>query len=637
MQPVPIFIGSAAIFLLMKPLLFSSPLLLATGAILLSACAQNQTKIADAAPQNPLPGAAPQTMPGTPTVTELVKKGDGAQLLRDGKPYTIKGAGGTGDLKALASRGANSIRTWDAQDIGARLDEAQKLGLSVTIGIWLGHTEHGFSYDDAAQVETQFEKAKAAIDRYKNHPALLMWGIGNEMEGYNEKTDPKMWAVVQQVAAYAHQADPNHPTMTVIAEIGGDKVPSVNKYCPDIDVLGINSYAGAPSIPQRYQKAGGVKPYVLTEFGPAGTWEVAKTEWGAPLEPTSSAKANSYAQAWKTAIASQPLALGGYAFTWGNKQEATATWFGMLLPDGEQLGAADAMSQIWTGKKPSQSAPVIETLKLQGQPKTKPDAVINADLSVKDPDGDPIKVDWVLQSDPLTVGTNGDAEAVPPTYPEAIVKADNGGAQVKMPQFGGAYRLFAYARDGKNGAAVANIPLLVEGGAKAPAVGARKASLPMNLTREDGVSMYFPSGYMGNTGAISVESSTANPHGGKNALKVQYNAADNWGGVVWQSPADDWGDKPGGWDLSGANKLTFWARGEKGGEKVEFGYGLIDRDKKYYDTAKGKVTETLTQDWKQYQIPVGDSDLSRIKTGFYWTAAGQGAPVTFYLDDVRWE
>ncbi len=618
----------------MKPLSYSLLLAAVAGTTVLGGCASNNAGVADAAPQI----AVNNAMNTTPVPVSLNKTVDGGyQLLRNGQPYLIKGAGGDGDWAQLAKRGANSVRTWGADNLGQQLDKAQKLGLTVTAGIWLGHTEHGFSYDDPKQVAAQFEAAKKVIDQYKDHPALLMWGIGNEMEGHDPKTNPNVWKAIQQIAAYAHQVDPNHPTMTVTADIGADKVPSLNQYSPDIDVLGINSYGGATSIPQRYKEAGGVKPYVLTEFGPAGSWESGKTDWGAAIEPTSSAKAGAYATAWNKAIKDQPLALGGYAFTWGNKQEATATWFGMLLPDGEQLGAVDAMSQIWTGQKPPESAPVIESYGLKGAPKVEPGAVVNADLKVSDPDGDPVKVEWILQADPMVAGSNGDAEATPPSFPDAIVKADNAGAQVKMPSFGGAYRLFAYARDGKNGAAVANIPLFVEGGAKAPASTTKKASLPLDLTPENGAAPYAASGFMGNTGAIALETSTDNPHSGKSALKAQYNATDNWGGVVWQSPVNDWGDAPGGWDLSGAKKLTFWARGAQGGEKVEFGYGVLDRDKKYYDTAKGKLTATLTNAWKQYEIPIGDVDLSRIKTGFYWTAAGAGAPVTFYLDDIRWE
>ena len=120
-------------------------------------------------------------------------------------------------------------------------------------------------------------------------------------------------------------------------------------------------------------------------------------------------------------------------------------------------------------------------------------------------------------------------------------------------------------------------------------------------------------------------------------MKIEYRAADNFGGVVWQDPPNDWGDKAGGHDLSGAKKLSFWARGEKGGEKVECKFGILGADKKFADSSTGSTTVELTNEWKQYTIDLNGKDLSRIKTGFCWVVAGQGAPITFYLDDVQYE
>src|SRR4051794_36324041 len=83
----------------------------------------------------------------------VVQRQDGKwALLRDGKPYFIKGAGGEKFKPLLAELGGNSIRTWGADHLDATLDEAQKLGLSVTVGIWLGHERQGFDYNDTAKV-----------------------------------------------------------------------------------------------------------------------------------------------------------------------------------------------------------------------------------------------------------------------------------------------------------------------------------------------------------------------------------------------------------------------------------------------------------------------------------------------------
>ena len=106
---------------------------------------------------------------------ELKRTEAGWQLLRGGEPYLIRGAGGSGSLEQLAAAGANSVRTWGG-DADTLLDEAHALGLTVTVGIWLGHERHGFDYRDAAQVAAQLEEARQMVLKYKDHPALLMWG-----------------------------------------------------------------------------------------------------------------------------------------------------------------------------------------------------------------------------------------------------------------------------------------------------------------------------------------------------------------------------------------------------------------------------------------------------------------------------
>jgi hypothetical protein len=150
---------------------------------------------------------------------------------------------------------------------------------------------------------------------------------------------------------------------------------------------------------------------------------------------------------------------------------------------------------------------------------------------------------------------------------------------------------------------------------------------------------YFPSGWMGNTKGIKMEMGcTNNPHGGKTCFRFEYSDSADWAGIVWQDLVNDWGEQPGGWNLTGAKKLTFWARGENGGEIVSFKFGILGADKKYSDSAGGEMDEIkLTKDWQQYTLDLAGKDLTQIKTGFAWTLRGQGQPVTFYLDDIRFE
>jgi len=284
---------------------------------------------------------------------ELIETSDGQwQLLRDGKPYFIKGAGGAGSKEMLAVAGANSFRTWGVdENLKQQLDEAQKLGLSVVVGHWLGHERHGFSYDDSLSLYKQFTRVKNDVIKFKDHPAVLLWSIGNEMEGFSEGDNVAIWSHIQDLAKMIKEIDPKHPIMTVTAEIGGKRVESIHKFCPDIDIMGINSYGGLPSLPERYKDLEGKKPFIITEFGPPGSWETAKNEYGAPLELNSTEKADFYRKAYENGcLLLSELCLGSFAFTWGSKIEVTSTWFGMFLPGGEKLASVDVMTELWSGK-----------------------------------------------------------------------------------------------------------------------------------------------------------------------------------------------------------------------------------------------------------------------------------------------
>ena len=165
--------------------------------------------------------------------------------------------------------------------------------------------------------------------------------------------------------------------------------------------------------------------------------------------------------------------------------------------------------------------------------------------------------------------------------------------------------------------------------------------LPFIVYDENGSSNnhYIASGWMGNAKATKMaEDCTTNPHGGKTCLRVEYSESANWSGVVWQDPANDWGDQAGGYNLTGAKVIKFWARGEKGGETASFKFGVLGTDKKFSDSSSGNISEVkLTKEWTEYTIDLAEKDLTHIKTGFVWTVEGQGTPVVFFLDDIRYE
>lgn len=387
------------------------------------------------------------------------------QVYRDGKPYYIKGAGGKGYLDKLVESGGNSIRTWSLDNAKEILDEAQKRGLTVMMGMWVQHERHGFDYNDTVKVSEQLEKFRKGVLELKDHPALLLWGIGNEVN--LEYTNTKVWAAIQDIAKMCHELDPNHLTTTVTAGINQELVNHIETTCPDVDILSVNVYGDAPKVPSMLKEFKWKGAYMITEWGPNGHWEVEKTSWGAPFEQTSTEKSVSYRERHKIIIEAKEQCVGSYVFVWGNKQERTPTWYGVFLKDGEESEVIDMLELGWSGKLPSNLAPSITPIVLNGM--QAPESVIvapnkpcKAIVVVKDPDNDPLEYKTVVMMESNSTKSGGDKEDVPPTIEGLDIKMKNGKLKFKSPSEVGEYRLFIYAFDGHNNVATANIPFQVK-------------------------------------------------------------------------------------------------------------------------------------------------------------------------------
>ncbi len=556
------------------------------------------------------------------------------RLVRNGKPYFIRGGGGGGSKALLKEIGGNSFRTWGADRAKAELDEAAKFGHTVMLGFWLGHHNHGFSYLDKVALERTERDVLATVAKIKDHPALLCYALGNEME-LGEPHPKEMWTFINSLAKKVREADPNHPVGTVVADMWKDKADAINAYAPDLQYIGINSYGGALTVGKRWQELGGKVPYILTEYGPMGANECGVAPNGLPIEWTSTRKADWYREVYEKTILAErgKWCLGGYVFTWGHKNEVSPTWFGTMLPDGTKLEVVATLAKIW-GKDVANRCPRIEEVKVSKDAPAEGET-IEASVSAKDPEGDKLTWKWTLVDEASYYGEAGLGLAMPEGWDEAIVAGQGTtSVKVKLPG-GGKYRLYAYCFDGKGNAAYANSPLL--GSGPKPKKALPPAPTPFPVYRDGAHGVWYASGYMGNNGAMRLdEKCDEKPHSGETCLKVEYSANDNWAGVFWQSPANDWGDKAGGANLSKSSMLVFWARGEKGGEKVSFFMGGL-KDKAFSDTANRKLENvTLKKEWTRYRIPLDGEDLSYIKTGFGFNFGGQGRQFAFYLDDIEY-
>jgi hypothetical protein len=414
--------------------------------------------------------AEPPAHAESPVKVEIVKTDSGYELWRDGSPYRIRGAGMTsGDLAAFAAHGGNSIRNWTTRggpvDTLQLLDEAHANGVTVALGLPMAGERHGFDYDDASAIAAQLEEMRADVLAYRDHPALLFWIIGNELN--HSYTNPRVYDAVEDVARMIRELDPHHPVSTAIAGFRGDVVAEIQRRAPSLDFISIQMYGSLFDLPRRIEALGFTAPFMVTEWGTIGYWEVDKTEWGAPIEVNSSEKADIYQRAYTEIL--RPLEgqlLGAYAFYWGQKQERTPTWFGLLTETGEKTEAIDVLHHAWHGTWPANRAPRLEALRIDG--KTAQDSVRlqagathDAWVEALDPDGDTLAYRWELKPESTATQAGGDFEPAIDNLEGFIDDASRQRIALKTPP-PGAYRLFVYVLDGQGNAAHANLPFLSE-------------------------------------------------------------------------------------------------------------------------------------------------------------------------------
>ena len=389
----------------------------------------------------------------------------------DGEPFYINGAGlEFGSIASLAKYKGNSFRTWrtdNGQNTALEiLDEAHKHGLMVTMGIEVARERHGFDYNDEQAVANQLDRIRQEVMSLKDHPALLIWAIGNELN--LRYTNYKVWDAVNDISKMIHQIDPNHPTTTTLAGISKREIDQITKRAPDLDLLSFQVYGELGRLPRQVRSYGWNKPYIVTEWGATGHWEVPKTSWGVPIEENSTVKAKNYKSRYmKSMHIDTTLCLGSYVFLWGQKQERTPTWYGVFTESGEATESVDVMQFLWTGEWPDNRSPQIESFLLENQEATesitlKPNGIYSAKVIAKDPNQDILTYSHEILHESIDLQDGGDHEERPSTVQWKNTIDQNGEITFAIPDEEGQYRVFVYVHDNKNHVATANIPFQVK-------------------------------------------------------------------------------------------------------------------------------------------------------------------------------
>ncbi|MBD1395648.1 hypothetical protein H9Q13_00585 [Pontibacter sp. JH31] len=399
---------------------------------------------------------------------EIVAEGERYTLYKDGKPYFIKGAAGYEHFDKVAQYGGNSVRVWHTDDAQRILDEAQANGLTVMLGLWMEREREGFNYYDKEDVAAQKDRLRQEVMKYKDHPALLMWVVGNEL--YAEGSNIKVWDAVNGVAEMIHELDPDHPTTTTVMNVPQKVVNLIKRRCPAIDILSINAFGAMHNLASEIRDTDWDGPYVIAEFGGRGYWEAYTTWWYAPIEQTSSEKAQfARAKYERTVLADKDRCLGAYVFMWGYKYETTPTWFSLMTETGEETELVQAMREIWTGETDFNKAPHIAYLTIKDifpsdHVYLKPGEDCTAAVYATDPEGDRLQVKWEILPETVSEDGNTIKESKPHPVEGALAMSKDTKVALKAPQRDGAYRLYAYVYDGQGNVATANFPFYVKAG-----------------------------------------------------------------------------------------------------------------------------------------------------------------------------
>lgn len=436
---------------------FKFSLLICIGLFLfISACKQTSPK------QN-------QTLPlGRPesSSVKILNSKEGYTLFDKGKPFTIKGAV-IGDsqthLLSLANIGGNTVRTYTSSQAQSILDSAELLDLKVMLGLYLMPAEYGMDYGNANMVQQQQDSLLQIVRQWKNHPALLLWGLGNEVELHS--SDPHIWPAINSLATAIHREDPDHPTASVILP-NAKSLKQFIQSCPDVDILGINSFGSLQAISKQLldEPRAWNGPILFTEWGVPGPWESPHTDWRAPIEWTPREKSYFLHQYGK--LIQDELGrgcLGGFAFLWGHKMECTETWFSIFGKQGEQTAMFDQLKHLWTGSWPSNRAPIIDSLWIADSESGKQVYLqtgkhFQCKIIAHDPEGQALEYSWAIIPESGYPGFQSEMPDLP-----SFTSPPGGHPEwlIEVPRQAGAYRLSVVVRDAYDKISSANLPFFV--------------------------------------------------------------------------------------------------------------------------------------------------------------------------------
>ena len=387
------------------------------------------------------------------TKSVLVKKTDnGFHLFRYGEPFYIEGAAGDSHFKELASAGGNTIRIYDTVNLRQVLDEAYINNLAVIVDIPLPSYNPKYNYyANEANRKKLILKVSDIVDQYKNHPALLLWNLGNELFYPLVLRKNDFIDTFNELIDLIHTIDPNHPVCTTISGVYRKEQISIYIHSPKLDLLAFNIFGDVKNLQKKLKYIStifGPKPYYISEFGSDGWWESETTTWKAPKELPNSKKAEQVGKRYKEIQNdSDGNCLGSLIFFWGYKHERTYTWFS-LFKENTVSEIVKLMEALWKKSGEKISVMGIEGIAVTGMDMNRELIFIDgekrdAELQFSDPDQKYDSIRWEIYHEEWSRDTTN-MKLIYPEPVDSFIRTEKNYSTFITPSVEGPYRLFAY-------------------------------------------------------------------------------------------------------------------------------------------------------------------------------------------------
>lgn len=397
-----------------------------------------------------------------------VKKENGAyKLYVNGKQTSIRGVGcgyafgtnGDNYLKLAKEMGAMSVRTWGVDQGDQKyLDEASNLGLLVDAGLWLNPTypNGACSYiTDLGYMSRVREEILDYVKKYKDHPAVLFWNVGNEVF-INMKTEEDKIAFAKFLNVLVkdiRKIDSDHPTIYTSAGLAGLKY--IVDYVPEIDIFGINLYGGIGFALKSCKDSGLNRPVIITELGPIGYWDVKKDGNGIAPDQNDVTKAVTIRNYLKETEGYKDILLGTYVFHLGETSQDSMTWWNLNY-EGYKRAQFWEVYKYYTGN-PVPVLPKILQFSLSKRQGLRTGEWVAVNLKIAYPKPEELTYDFfgsTFQLGAIAYYVNKKLD----------LPVEHSGDEVKirMPAVAGLYRIYTVVKDKNGNAATMNVGIKVE-------------------------------------------------------------------------------------------------------------------------------------------------------------------------------